>query len=394
MQEVELNLGMEFLGLGEFFVCGKVDNIYGNVSIREYFEKLCAKVECKKKCKDHLDRAQAATQAREWDEAYREWTSFRNVVHSQDLLNEDEGPLLLVCHALVSANFSAFHSKKFGLALTDAILASKEQHKIQNVQAASGLESYVERTLLKVMYLWASTADCGEEKLDLGHVKAFLIERGHPRDSMSDPEVGTLKQQCKKFVINKSKSVVWEIQNYYFNYSNTEECLRWAREGNKLYEDSYPGKLDYVSKLNEAFTLFMSGAFERATEVGEKIIHVMNSETWDGKAKDVHPAGQYCNPQYKFLIHLMQSRCYWHMAVQSDAGNLEKNKLIDRANKQNQEWQSRLIQMEATLHSRSDIGKYLSKAWEDAVNKYVEYTSSKSVLFILHSCHRRHYLHV
>jgi len=41
--------------------------------------------------------------------------------------------------------------------------------------------------------------------------------------------------------------------------------LLWARKGNEVYKKRYPGKLDYVSKANEAYTLFMPGTLEEAS---------------------------------------------------------------------------------------------------------------------------------
>jgi len=163
--------------------------------------------------------------------------------------------------------------------------------------------------------VWASTSDCEEEVLD-PDVKAFFIDALVPRDSVSDSEVRTLKQHCKEFVINKSESVIWEVQKHFFNYSKTEECLRWAREANKVYKQRYPGKLDYVSKFNEAFTLFMLGVCKGASKVCAEITYILDSEPWKGRVTDGHPAAQYCNAKYEYLIHELQCFCYKQMAVQ------------------------------------------------------------------------------
>jgi hypothetical protein len=201
---------MDFLGLGNFSVCGEVDSVFDKVSIQEHFESLCEKVGVE--CKEHLARAQAATETRDWVVAYSEWSSCRDaILRSEGLLDRDDRPWLLGCLSLVSANLSAFHSMNFGRALTDAIAASKAQDEVQNVSEALDFKSYVLPTLWKVMYLWASTSDCEEEVL-YPDVKAFLIDAlGHARDD-SESEVRTLKQQCKEFVINKSESVIWEVQ--------------------------------------------------------------------------------------------------------------------------------------------------------------------------------------
>jgi len=281
---------MDFLGLGNFFVCGEVANIFDKVAIREQFQNLCAKVGVE--CKEHVARAQAATQTRDWVVAYSKRTSCRDViVRSEGLLDRDDWLWLSGCRALVWANLWAFYRMNFGRALKDAIAACKARDEVQNVPEALDFKFYVLPTLWKVMYLWA-TSDCEEEALD-PYVKAFLIDAlGHPRDSVSDSEVRTLKQQCKEFVINKSESVIWGIQKHYYFYSRIEECLRWAHEGNKLYKKRYPGMLDYVSKFNEAFTLSISGAWEEASKVSEEIRDNLDSKPWKAKVGDGHP--QHC----------------------------------------------------------------------------------------------------
>ncbi len=207
LQEFELHSDIDFLGLGNFFVCGEVADIFDKVAIQEHFQNLCAKVGVG--CKEHLAHVQAATQTRDWVVAYSEWTSCRDViVRSEGLLDRDDQRWFSGCHKLVSANLWTFHSMNFGLALTAAIAALKAGAEFQNVPEALDFKFYLLPTLWKVMYLWASTSDCEEEALD-PDVKEFLIDvLLHPRDSVSDSEVRTLKQQCKEFVINKSESVI------------------------------------------------------------------------------------------------------------------------------------------------------------------------------------------
>ncbi|CAN5969041.1 unnamed protein product [Sphagnum jensenii] len=196
------------------------------------------------------------------------------------------------------------------------------------------------------VYLWASTSDCEEEALD-PDVNFFLINHLlRPRDSISDSDVKTLKQQCKEFVMNEYESVVWKVQMHYYDYSKTKECLRWAREGNKLYKKRYSGKLDYISKYNEGFTLFTSGAFERAKDVCEAIIYELDSEPLKGKTMDGHPAAQYCNPQYEFDIHSMLSRCYEQMAVQPGRGKKRTDELFKLANEETEKCESLLGESE------------------------------------------------
>jgi hypothetical protein len=318
---------MDFLGIGTFFVCSEVSNVFDKVTIWEHFRNLCAKVGVE--CTEHIARAQEATRKRDWFVACAEWTSCGDVIlRSGSLLDRDDRIWLTGCHALESANFSAFYLKNYVRALKDAIAASKAWDEVQNVPEALDFKSYVESTLWKMMYLWASISDGEEEPLD-ADVKAFLIDIvGHPGDAVSNSEVRILKQQCEEFVSNKSVSVIWEVQKDYFNYFETNyfECLRWARNGSRLYHGKYPEKLDYVSKLNEAFLLFLSGNPKNASEVFHEIIDNLDSKPWEAKGKDAHPAALCCNPQYVLFVHFYQCQCYWQMAVQPGQG---KEKLID-----------------------------------------------------------------
>jgi hypothetical protein len=318
---------MDFLGIGTFFVCSEVSNVFDKVTIWEHFRNLCAKVGVE--CTEHIARAQAATREGDWVVACAEWTSCGDVIlRSGLLLDRDDWIWLTGCHALESANFSAFYLKNYVRALKDAIAASKAWDEVQNVPEALDFKSYVESTLLKMMYLWASNSDGEEEPLD-ADVKAFLIDIvGHPGDAVSNSEVSILKQQCEEFVNNKSVSVIWEVQKDYFNYFATDyfECLRWARKGSTLYHAKYPEKLDYVSKLNEAFLLFLSGNPKNASEVFHEIIDNLDSKPWEAKGMDAHPAALCCNPQYVLFVHLCQRQCYWQMAVQPGQG---EEKLID-----------------------------------------------------------------
>jgi hypothetical protein len=336
LQEFELHSDIDFLGLGNFFVCGEVANIFDKVAIREHFQNLCAKVGVA--CKEHCACAHTATQTRDWVVAYSEWTSCRDIImRSEGLLDRDEWLWLSGCHKLVSANLWAFHSMNFGLALAAAIAALKAWAEFKNVPEALDFKFYLLHTLWKVLYLWASTSDCEEETLD-PDVKKFVNVLFvinvllHPRDSVPDSDLGTLKQQCKKFIINNCESVIWEVQKHYFNNSKTEECLRWAREGNNLYKKKYPDQLDYVSKFNEALTLFMSGACKGASEVLAEIKEKLNSEPWKAKFTNDHPAAQYCNPEYEFHIHQMLITCYQQRAVQSSPGG-ERNSFIESCKK-------------------------------------------------------------
>jgi hypothetical protein len=304
---------MDFLGLVTFFVCGEVANIFDKVAIREHFQNLCAKIGVK--CKEHFAGAQTATQTGNWVVAYAEWTSCRDIiVRSEGLLDRNEWHWLSGCQELVSANLWAFHSKNFELALDASIEAWQAWFEYDNASEALSFESYLAPTLCTMIYLWA-TSDCEEEALDL-NVKSFLMKLlSHPRDAVPDSEVRTLKQQCKEFVIYQRECVIWEVQQQYFYYFETEECLRWAREGNKVYAQKYPGKLDYVSKLNEATTLFMSGACEEVIKVCEKIRETLELELLQANDTHINPAAQFCTLEYVFMVSLMLYVCYGKMIL-------------------------------------------------------------------------------
>lgn len=324
---------MHFLCLDNFE--GLVVNIFDKVAIREHFQNLCAKVGVE--CKEHFARAQTATQTKDWVVACSESTSCRDIiVRSEGLLDRDDWLWLSGCHELVSANLWAFHSMNFGEALTAAIAAFKAWCQFQNMPKALDFQFHLLPTLWKMLYLWASTSDCEEEALD-PDVRKFLINVLLQR---RDYEVRTLKQQCKEFVVDESEFVIWEVQKLFFVYFKTEECLRWAHEGSKLYQKRYPGKLDYVSKFNEAHMLWMLGACEEASKVFEKLRDNLDSKPWKTKSTDDHPAAWYCNPQYDYLVHLLQCGCYHHMAIQSGRGKKETDKLNELVNKEKDEYES------------------------------------------------------
>jgi len=356
---------MEYFAPGNVFVCGKVANVLDEVAIREHFQNLCAKVGVR--CKEHLARALAATQTRDWFVACSEWRSCKKIIVGSGLSDRGDWLWLSGCLALVWANLWSFYSINLGRALKDAIAAFKAYAKLQSVSEAPDFGIHVLPTLWMAVYLWASTSDCKEEALE-PDVKFFLINHLlRPRDSISDSDARTLKQQCEEFVMNKFKYVVWKVQMHYFGYSKTKECLRWAREGNKLYKERYSGKMDYISKYNEGFTLFTSGAFERAKEVCEAIISELDLEPLKGKAMDGHPAAQYCDPQYEFEIHSMLGRCYEQMAVQSGRGKTRTDKLFQLANKETEKCESLLGESE--LQEEISLAlKCRADALEDAAN--------------------------
>jgi len=66
---------MDFLGLGNFFVCSEVSSMFDKVTIWEHFRDLCGKISAE--CRGHLDRAEAATEKNNWFVACEEWTSHR-----------------------------------------------------------------------------------------------------------------------------------------------------------------------------------------------------------------------------------------------------------------------------------------------------------------------------
>ncbi|CAK9209342.1 unnamed protein product, partial [Sphagnum troendelagicum] len=328
---------------------------------------LCAKVGVE--CKEHFAGAQTATQTRDWVVAYSEWTSCRDIiVHSEGLLDRDKWLWLLGCQKLVSANLWAFHSKNYELALDASIEALEAWIDYDNASEALSFRSYLNPTLWTMIYLWA-TSDCKEEALD-PNVRSFLMNvLLHPRDAVPDSEVRTLKQQCKEFVINEWECVIWEVQKQYFYYFETEECLRWAREGNKFYKKKYPGKLDYVSKLNEAATLFMSGACEEVIEVCEKIRERLELKPWQANGTYVYPAERYCTVEYAFKVHQMLYICYRKMTLKP---NHRTRVMIEQQNKASGECNSLLSQMESD-GNLLPLRECLAQAWEHAVNNRQSY---------------------
>jgi hypothetical protein len=369
------------------FVGGVVANIFDKVTIREHFQNLCAKLGVE--CKEHFARAQTATQTKDWDVACSEWSRCRDIIIcSKGLLDGDDSLWLLGCHGLVSANLWAFHSMNYDMALTAAIAALNAWCTFQNMPEALGFQSHLLPTLYQVMYLWASTSDCEEELLD-SEVKKFLITYIllHPRN----PEVRTLKQQCKEFVINKSESIIWEIQKQYFHYWKIEECLRWAREGSRLYQEKHPGKLDYVSKFNEAVILWWLGAREESSKTFEKIKYNFDSEPCKAVSTDDHPAALFCTPAYEYNVHAFQCTCYQHMAIQSGRGKMKTYKLIELVNKEKEKSESLLWQFAGYSHE-DDL---LREAFEYAAkNTYDVYMPYSNVLLILSSCQSRHNLYL
>ncbi len=392
IQRFEWHSDMGYLG-------NKVPNIFDQVAIWDHFQDLCAKVGVE--CKEHHACAEAATQTGDWVVAYSEWTSCKDViVRSESLLDRDSWLWFLGFHALVGANLCAFYSMNFGLALTAAIAAFKACVEVQNVPEALDFKSYVPPTLWMVMYLWASTSDCEEEALD-PDVKAFLIYAlGHPRDSVSDSEVRTLKEQCKEFVINQFEFVVWDIQRHYFHYSNIEECLRWAREGSKLYKKRYPGKLDYESRFCEAMMLMTSLFWEEASKVLAEIRDNLDSKPWKAKVRDGHPAALYCDPEFADLVNHMLCICYEQMSEEGGRKLKDRERFKELAKEVrdgHQSLQQFLQQRELkAICSSTIIGKCRAEVWEHTVNnKYGEYIPYMStVLLVLHGLQCRRYLHL
>ncbi len=193
-------------------------------------------------------------------------------------------------------------------------------------------------------------------------LEALLIYAlGHSGD------VSELKLQCKEFVMNKSVSVLWEVQKDFFHYGKAGECLRWVHEGNNLYKKKYPGMVDYVSKFNEAFLLFMLGSCENAIEVLEDIRDDLESKPWEANVTNVHPAALCCTLEFAFMVRQMLCMCYEVMILQpSERRRLQE--MWDNTNKERDECKSLWAQMQSDgilLPPR----KYLAESWEHAMNK-------------------------
>jgi hypothetical protein len=150
--------------------------------------------------------------------------------------------------------------------------------------------------------------------------------------------------------------------------------LRWACKGNEVYRKRYPGKLDYVSKGNVAYTLFMQGTFEEASKVFEEISDSLDAEPWKSKVTEVDPAARYCTPQNAFLIHQMQCICYQQMEVQLGGG-----KYIGLVSQEIKKYESLWTQSELekqikfSTECRAEAMKYAANnKWEEGYEKYFE----------------------
>jgi len=378
--------------------------IYDEVAIWDHFQDLCAKVGVE--CKEHAALAQAAAQAGNWVLACSEWRSCKDViVRSESLLDIYPSLWLLGCHAespytqfdrdsrlwflgfhaLVWANLCGFHTMNFGLALTAATAAYWARGQIQNVPEALDFEPYVWRTLLKMMYLWASTSDCEEVALD-PYVQGCLINAlGFPRDSVFESEVRTLKEQCKEFVINRFEFVIWDIRRHYEHSSNLQECLRWAREGSKFYNKRYPGKLDYESKFCEALILMSPLSWEEASKIFEEIRNDLDSKPWEAKGRDVHPAITHLDPEFAGRVNRMLYICYEEMAL-SDGRKFEDRKKIYELAQQEKVEQPPLQQSDLDGICLTIVEKCRADVWEHTVNNRYVYSalgSSWSAMFTL-----------
>lgn len=388
---------MDSSDLWNFFVCG-VANIFDKEAIWEHFQYLCGKVDVQ--CEKYL----AAAQTGDWVTACSEWSYCRVVIkRSKEMFDRDDWLWLTGCHALVWANLCAFHSMNYRLAFLIATLALKARNGVQKVREALDFKSCVQPTLWKIMYLWASTSGCEEKTLEES-LKSFFDDALGYSGSVSElklqceesvnnnlrvstssweeeeldellktflrdvlvhsGDVTELKLQCKNFVTNKSKSVLWELQKSFFHYNNIE-CVRWIDEGNKLYEEKYPGKLDYVSKFNKAAMFFMTGVYEKGIPVLEEI-----RDDLEMKPRSNHPAALYCTLQYAFLIRQMLCMCY-ELRILHPGERRISLKMIDHANKEkakcNTLWAR--IQSDGILLPSKTL---LAIAWEHALNKRYE----------------------
>ncbi|CAM6066783.1 unnamed protein product [Sphagnum tenellum] len=233
-----------------------------------------------------------------------------------------------ICARVGTACKECHDCARTAISKRDWAAAKAEWERCLNLMpGALDLRHHVLDNYRNLIYLWASEPDCEEMSLDPNWVtvvnntlESIIPLQGKPRVSMFDPEVKKQKHLWKEFAITGDEYFLcWSIQEHYLYYGYKEELLRWAREGNKIYQKSYPGMMDYKSKMNEAISLTFLMDWEEAKIVLEAISNTLKAEPGD------HPAAEdRRRSNYPTLIYGMLELCNNAMAPRKYEGKVEE----------------------------------------------------------------------
>jgi hypothetical protein len=307
------------------------DTFQQEVAFWNHSQNICARVG--PACKECHDCARTAISERDWAVAKAEWEHCLNLVRPSSLWAADwVSYYWLLCWVnLQLANLLGFCLKEFG----DAFRFAAQSYVLLYYQmpGALDLHHHVLDNYRNLIYLWASEPDCEEMSLDPNWVtvvnntlESIIPLQGKPRVSVFDSEVKKQKHLWKEFAITGNEYFLcWSIQEQYLYYGYMEEILRWAQEGNKIYQKSYPGMMDYRSKMNEAIALTFLMAWEEAKEVLEDISDKLDAEPGDDPAAEDRRISNY--PTF---IHHMLERCNNAMLPKPYEGKVEeRNNIMD-----------------------------------------------------------------
>jgi len=301
------------------------DTFQREVAFWNHSQNICARVGTA--CKECHDCARTAISEKDWPAAKAEWERCLNLVRPSSLWAADwVSYYWLLCWVnLQLANLLGFCFKDFG----DAFRFAAQSYVLLYYQmpGALDLRHHVLDNYRNLIYLWASEPDCEEMSLDPNWVtvvnntlESIIPLQGKPRVSMFDPEVKKQKHLWKEFAITGDEYFLcWSIQEHYLYYGYMEEILRWAREGNKIYQKSYPGMMDYRSKMNEATALTFLMDWEEAQKVLGDISYEFNAEPGDHPAADDRRKSNYPT-----LIYSMLELCNNAMAPRKYEGKVEE----------------------------------------------------------------------
>jgi hypothetical protein len=352
------------------------------VAFWNHSQNICARVG--DACKECHDRAKAALWARDWAAAKAEWERCLNLVRPPSPWPADLVTYYwLLCWVnLLLANLLGFCFKEF----RDAFRFAAQSYALLCYQmpGALDLRRHVWNNYRNLLYLWASEPNCEHMALDPiwvtvvnNTLETIILLRGRPRVSVFDSEVKKLRHLSKEFAITENEYFLcWSIQEQYLYYGHMEEILRWAHEGNKLYQKKYPGMLDYISKMNEAIALTTLMDWEKAKKVLDVISNDLDAEPGD------HPAAlDRRTPKYSDLIHSMLKRCKQEMSPKVSKGKVAETKKVTGPVKEYNDIRPEQSHKTAI----EELKKLQQQALEHAQNKLEEAESSVEKCFKLGS---------